>query len=432
MGSRPVHDIDPSAARKFATHIVRQLHDKGYEALLAGGCVRDQLLGRIPKDYDVATNATPGEIRRALKQRTIPVGAAFGVITVVGPQRAGNVEVATFRRDATYSDGRHPDSVTFTNSREDALRRDFTINGLFWDPLQEQVVDYVGGQQDLAQGVVRAIGDPHIRIQEDKLRMLRAVRFAAVFDFSIDSTTFESIREHAHEIVAISAERISDEFRRMLTHPNRRIAAELLRTTGLLAAIIPEAPESRLYDTAATEMFRRTCDILDHASTSSFAVILAILLREVAAASANYLDVVTSICRRGRLSNLETDTILFCLSHESLVRTADQQSWPRLQPVLTHPLVDSLLEFGAAVAGALDHSQRPIDFCRACLAWPAAKLNPPPLITGNDLRKLGIPKGPIYRKILQEVRHAQLLELVTDHPGAIALARKIWLGEQGP
>src|SRR6187431_2793035 len=172
--------IDPKLAREFAVEVVRRLREAGLQALWAGGCVRDQLMGQLPKDYDVATDAAPERVREIFGQRrTLAIGAAFGVITVLGPKGAGQIDVATFRRDAAYSDGRHPDAVTFTDAEHDAQRRDFTINGVFYDPLEDRVIDYVGGQEDLTRRVIRAIGDPLARIAEDKLRMLRAVRFAA-------------------------------------------------------------------------------------------------------------------------------------------------------------------------------------------------------------------------------------------------------------
>src|SRR6185437_2477298 len=177
--------LDPERQREFALQVVEQLRAAGFESYGAGGCVRDQLLRRQPKDYDVATNATPDEICRVFAQRkTLKIGAAFGVIAVIGPRAAGTVEVTTFRRDAKYSDGRRPDSVTFSTAAEDAQRRDFTINGLFLDPIASQVLDFVGGQQDLQKQIVRAIGDPRARFSEDKLRMLRAVRMATTFDFT--------------------------------------------------------------------------------------------------------------------------------------------------------------------------------------------------------------------------------------------------------
>jgi poly(A) polymerase len=182
--------IDPQQARDFAVDVVKKLREADFCALWAGGCVRDQLLGRRPKDYDVATDATPDQIRSVFgHRRTLAIGQVFGVITVLGTKRTGQIEVATFRRDATYSDGRHPDQVTFCDAREDALRRDFTINGLFYDPIEDRIIDYVGGQEDLKRRLVRAIGDPAARLAEDKLRMLRAVRIAADFAFDLDPET---------------------------------------------------------------------------------------------------------------------------------------------------------------------------------------------------------------------------------------------------
>src|SRR5687768_15104483 len=191
---------------EFALDVVRRLRAAGFEALFAGGCVRDQILGIPPKDYDVATSALPEQIQDVFgRRKTLAIGASFGVITVIGPKGAGQIDVATFRRDAAYSDGRHPDSVSFTTAEQDALRRDFTINGLFFDPVNSEVIDYVGGQEDLRRGVVRAIGDPRQRIAEDKLRMLRAVRFAARFDFAIDAATLTAIQQQARELVIVSA-----------------------------------------------------------------------------------------------------------------------------------------------------------------------------------------------------------------------------------
>src|SRR5204862_4290763 len=219
----------------------RRLREGGHQALWAGGCVRDQLMGQTPKDYDVATDALPDRIREVFgKRRTLPIGAAFGVITVLGPKGAGPIDVATFRRDAGYSDGRHPDAVSFSDAEHDAQRRDFTINGLFFDPLDAPVLDYVGGQDDLKRRVVRAIGDPRARIAEDKLRMLRAVRFAARFDFALDEATLAAIKQQASELVIVSAELVAAELRLILTHPNRPRGIELLADTGLLEVILPE------------------------------------------------------------------------------------------------------------------------------------------------------------------------------------------------
>jgi len=188
--------VSANPAREFALWVVRRLRAAGHEALWAGGCVRDQILRIEPSDYDVATSATPDRVRDCFgRARTLAIGAAFGVITVRGRRGQGQIEVATFRSDAAYSDGRHPDHVTFSTARQDAQRRDFTMNGLFYDPVADRVIDYVGGLPDLQAGIVRAIGDPYERIAEDKLRMLRAVRFAMRLDFRIDPDTWSAIQQ---------------------------------------------------------------------------------------------------------------------------------------------------------------------------------------------------------------------------------------------
>jgi len=237
-----VPHVDPEKQREFAVEVVRQLREHGFEAYWAGGCVRDQLLGRAPYDYDVATSAHPEEIRRVFKHRkTLAVGAAFGVMTVLGTRGAGQIEVATFRQDVGYSDGRHPDRIAFSSPEQDAQRRDFTINGMFYDPLENRIIDFVGGEADLKNRIVRAIGDARQRIAEDKLRMLRAVRFASIFDFRLEANTRDAICDMAPQVTVVSAERIADEMRIVLVHPARIRAIELLKTSGLLQAILPDA-----------------------------------------------------------------------------------------------------------------------------------------------------------------------------------------------
>src|SRR5262245_33352992 len=268
---------DSQRQREFALEIAQKLRTAGFEALWAGGCVRDQLLGITPKDSDVATSAKPDEIRDLFgRRRTLPIGASFGVIMVLGPRDAGQIEVATFRKDAAYSDGRHPDAVTFSDAEHDAQRRDFTINGLFFDPLAEQVIDYVGGQEDLSRRVIRAIGDPLARIAEDKLRMLRAVRFASRFDFTIEGGTLAAIKQQARELVIVSAERVAAEMRLILTHSSRARGVELLDATGLLEIVLPEcallmqSPDQR----------SRSLAILASLHSPTFSMSLAALLRE--------------------------------------------------------------------------------------------------------------------------------------------------------
>ena len=230
------------SSREFATDVVRQLRAAGYTALWAGGCVRDLLLGRGAEDYDVATSATPEQVRTLFgKRRTLAVGESFGVIIVLPPSKTAEpVEVATFRTEGVYLDGRRPTEVAFSTPEEDAQRRDFTINGMFYDPIQMQVLDYVGGEADLHRKVLRAIGDPHARMTEDKLRMLRAVRFAATLEFELDPTTRAAVQLMAPEMRVVSAERIAQELRKVLAHRTRVRGFQLLAETGLLEVLFPE------------------------------------------------------------------------------------------------------------------------------------------------------------------------------------------------
>src|SRR5579871_47159 len=237
--------------KEFATSIVQTLRQNGFQAYLVGGCVRDLLLGREPKDYDVSTDATPEQVMRIFPE-TYAVGAQFGVVLVPVESLTGRevgsaheagkaIEVATFRCDIGYADGRHPDQVRYTKDpREDVQRRDFTINGLLYDPIKDEFLDYVGGQRDLEAGIIRTIGDPRLRFAEDKLRMLRAVRFAARFEYQIDEQTFQAIRSMAHLIHQVSCERIREELTKMLTEGHARRAFELLDESGLLHEVLPE------------------------------------------------------------------------------------------------------------------------------------------------------------------------------------------------
>ncbi|MCO6457022.1 MAG: CCA tRNA nucleotidyltransferase [Pirellulaceae bacterium] len=425
---------DRAATRQFALEVVRRLRAAGFEALWAGGCVRDQLMGREPKDYDVATSAEPEQVRQVFgRRRTLSMGAAFGVITVLGPPAAAQVEVATFRRDATYSDGRHPDSVTFSNAEEDALRRDFTINGLFFDPLAERVIDYVEGQRDIERRLVRAIRDPFERIAEDKLRMLRAVRFAAAFDFELDQATFEAVRRQAHEIVIVSAERVATELRRMLVHERRVRAVELLLDAGLLEIVLPEirqvtAPDENVPQAATVLPWRNTRQVLDRLHEPTFAVALAALLIEVVGWQGGGAERVERICRRWRLSRHDVSTASRLLELHSTIRAADQLPWPRLQPLLVEPGIEELLDLSEAVGWAYDGHTRGVEHCRQLLRLPAEQLDPAPLVRGDDLIAAGIPRGPHYKTLLDQVRAAQLAGQVSNREQAMRLVRQLVAG----
>lgn len=434
-------------SREFAIDVVRKLQAAGYQALWAGGCVRDQLAGRVPKDYDVATKATPDQVRSVFgHSRTLPIGASFGVITVLGPKTANPIEVATFRRDGGYSDGRRPDSVSFTDAREDAMRRDFTINGMFFDPITEQVLDYVDGQADLAAKRIRAIGVADQRIEEDKLRMLRAVRFAATFDFGIEPNTLQAIQARAADIQTVSGERIGAELRRMLSCVNRAKAASLLRESKLLPEIVPRAAlvvpaesspgvvnwEFRLAWLAALQPH-------DQVFEAATVILLEPVLAELG---------VTPIFDGWKLSNDERKVIRWIAQHRAVLARADQVPWSVAQPLLIAPAARAAIEVNAAFAKvaaqadvtrcsdqAADSACEPevtpdnllfaVEFCRAKLALPVDQLNPAPLLDGAALKRLGIEPGPKFKTILERVRAQQLDGQLDSSESAAALALEI-------
>jgi tRNA nucleotidyltransferase/poly(A) polymerase len=404
----------PEQQRQFALDVVRSLRAAGFVAYWAGGCVRDQLLGRRPKDYDVATDATPEKIRQLFGYRhTLALGAAFGVITVRGPKQAGLIEVATFRRDAAYSDGRHPDSVAFSEPREDALRRDFTINGLFYDPIDQRVIDYVGGREDLQRQVIRAIGDPSKRFDEDKLRLLRAVRFAAEYGFALDPATQAAVRQMAGQITVVSPERIAAEMRRILTGANRARGVRLLVETGLGAVVLPELAREENENHPRLQV---TLTILQHLRSPGFPLALAGLLHlwsDAAGAEA--------IGRRWRLSNKEIERTAWLVANYAALDQADRLAWSAIQPILVAEGIDDLLAFTEARALADVSSLAQIAWCRQQLQRSRRDLNPPPLLTGDSLREHGLSPGPLFKTLLERVRQAQLDGLIHTRDEALAL-----------
>lgn len=387
--------------REFAVRVVRRLREAGHEALWAGGCVRDELLGQHPQDYDVATSARPEEVRR-LFRRTVAVGASFGVVEVIGPRtEAGplQVEVATFRSDVSYSDGRRPDAVTFSSAREDALRRDFTINGMFYDPLEDRLIDYVGGQEDLRARRLRAIGDPAVRFTEDKLRLLRAVRMATRFDLTIEPATEAAMRAMAPQIIVVSAERIADELRGLLVHPRRARGVGLLYETGLAAAVFPEL--RGMDGLAPGGQVLRVLDLLG--PDCSFPLAFAALLQDVGWRAAS------EICQRLKLSNAERVRVEWLIRNRQYLCDAKQMRPSALKTVLAHPGSRELLALHRADALAAGRSTEHVDYCEQLLTqWTDADLNPPPLVTGYDLARHGLKPGPLFKRLLNAVREAQL------------------------
>ncbi len=434
--------------REFAVEVVRRLRDAGCEALWAGGCVRDELLGHAPKDYDVATSALPEQVRR-LFRRTVAVGEAFGVVEVLGPRTSAGplkVQVATFRSDGAYSDGRRPDAVTFSSAREDAERRDFTINGMFFDPLESRLIDYVGGQDDLRNGMLRAIGDPTRRIAEDKLRMLRAVRLAARFDFAVDPATADAIRRMAPEIVVVSAERVADEFRKMLVDGRRALAMRLFMDFGLAKPLLPELlpmcglPQGlpradgpglpppgmpAATDWASGDLWEHVLLVLDRLGAGpSFPLAFAALLhdvgkpRTVGRTPDRYTfyghehvgrRMASEICLRLKTSNEERERVEWLVEKHQILADVRQMRMSKVKTLLAHPGVRDLLALHRADALASDRMDDHVVYCEQLLReWSADDLNPAPLLTGHDLQRAGVAPGPIYKRLLDAVREGQL------------------------
>jgi poly(A) polymerase len=399
--------------REFATDVVARLQAVGFEALFAGGCVRDELLGIEPADHDVATSATPDQVKHLFK-RCHSFGASFGVVEVLGPRDPNGewlkVQVATFRSDGTYTDGRRPDSVVFSSPKEDAERRDFTINGLFRDPITGKVFDYIGGEKDLRNKVLRAIGDPNKRFEEDKLRILRAVRMAARFELEIEPYTEDAMKRMVDQIQVVSAERIAEEFRKILKHPNREQGVRLLQSVGLLNVILPETRGA-----VNSPPFRYL------PRDASFEVGFARMLWCVNTKTR------MSICQRLRLSKAETELILWFCKNRGLLAVAKRMSNSQLFPLLAHPSIRELVALQDSDDNdpIFDHQREEagkdsLDYIRQLLRDnPPETFNPPPLITGDDLVALGMKPGKEFKRILDTIRANQLDGEVTSKADAL-------------
>lgn len=421
----------------FAVEVVRQLQQAGYDAVWAGGCVRDLLMDRQPQDYDVATSAQPADVRR-LFDRTLPVGESFGVILVLGPRQDGEslqVEVATFRTEGEYSDGRRPDHVQFATAEEDAWRRDFTINGMFFDPVAGRPVDYVGGEEDLKRGLVRAIGEPHDRMREDKLRMLRAVRFTAGFDFELDAATERAIVDMAREIHVVSAERIADELRKMLVNRHRRRAVRLMQQTGLLLELFSELKS--LLQPEVPRAWSHTLDLLEELRDPGFELALASLLHTVPSGASDDRrsspgdGTASGVCRRLKLSNKERQHIVWLVEHQHALDNAQSLPLAMLKRLLASPYRDDLIELVRASAAAAGSDSKDVEFVTRFLAEHSPDdINPPPLVTGEDLIAAGLTPGPEFQRLLDAVRDAQLNEEIDDRDAALPFLRRLLDGTE--
>jgi poly(A) polymerase len=432
-------------AKRRALEVVACLRAAGHEALFAGGCVRDLLLTRVPEDYDVATSARPEEVR-GLFPRVVPVGERFGVELVIVEDEP--VEVATFRRDCSYGDGRRPDSVVFADdAEEDARRRDFTVNGLFMDAETGEVYDHVGGLEDLEACVIRAIGDPHERFGEDRLRMLRAVRFACNLGFDLDPDTRRAVEELAPAIQAVSWERKRDEILRILVGSAPAHGLRLLLETGLLVELLPEVCDMVGVEQPPEfhpegDVFLHTCLVLEHLSRPSPVLAVAALLHDVGKPGTferrerirfdNHsrvgAEMAGEICRRMKLGRHDTEDVVELVRSHLRFMEVRRMREARLRRFLTSPLAEEHLALHRADCLGSHGDLTNYEFCierrRAYLA------EPPPverLLSGRDLIGLGMTPGPRFAEILREVEDLQLEGRLGSREEALELVRSRFL-----
>ena len=449
-------------AKQYAAEIVRTLREHGYQAYFAGGCVRDLLLGREPADFDVSTDATPRQVMQIFPQ-TFAVGEQFGVVLV--PQYSGatgvlarhgeTVEVATFRSDVGYSDGRHPDEVRFSKDpREDVQRRDFTINGMLLDPATNEVLDFVGGREDLKAGIVRAIGEPERRFAEDKLRMLRAVRFAARFEYRIDPATLEAIQRLAPHIRQVSCERVREELTKILTEGRARRAFELLDTTGLLREVLPEIAAMKGVEQPPQyhpegDVFVHTLLLLEKLQAGGSGSVSVSVSKTLAWGALLHdvgkpptfrvapdrirfdghvevgVKMAAEICRRLRFSNYETDQILALVANHMRFAEVQRMKQSTLKKFLRLPAFDEHLELHRidclSSHGQLDSYEYSREQLRSL---PAEAIRPAPLITGRDLIDAGYEPGPRFKEVLAAVEDAQLEGRLASREAAMEYVRR--------
>ena len=413
-------------AREKAIAIVKRLREEGYESYLAGGCVRDRLLAKAPKDYDITTSAKPESIAKIFSE-TIPVGAQFGVILVLIDDQP--FEVATFRHDGPYLDGRRPSEVRYGSLEEDVWRRDFTINGMIYDPIDERIIDLVEGQKDLERRSIRAIGNAHERFEEDRLRMVRAVRFAASLDFTIEEETFAAIRDLASTVTKISWERIGDEITRILTEGGARKGFELLDRTGLLKVLLPEIEAMKGTEQSPDyhpegDVFEHTLLLLSHLDAPAETLAYGCLLHDVAKPvcfrregerityyghTDKGAEMAEEILQRLKRSRVTWERAAYLVRNHLRHIQAPHMRLSTLKRFLGEAGIDELLELTRIDALSSNGDLQYYRFCREKLAeLKVEEIHPEPLLRGRDLIALGLTPGPLFQQILQQVEEAQL------------------------
>jgi poly(A) polymerase len=441
-------------ARELAESVCRTLREAGQQAYFVGGCVRDILLGREPADYDVATDATPDRVQK-LFPRSLAVGAKFGVVIVMEESDVADgaqVEVATFRSDIGYSDGRHPDHVVYAKlPQEDVLRRDFTINALLLDPETNEVLDFVHGRDDLSAGIIRAIGQPEERFREDKLRMVRAARFAARFSYAIEAATLEAIQKLAPEIRQVSSERLRDELTKLLTEGAACRGFELLDELKLLPELLPEI--SRMKGVEQPPQFHPEGDVWTHTlmmleglpASCPLTLAWGVLLHDVgkpptftSPAGPNgrirfdrHVEVGTEmaeeICRRLRFSNEDTEQIAALVANHLRFKDAPQMKPATLKRFVRLDRFNEHLELHRLDCLSSHRNLDNYDFVRNFLAeTPPEEVRPPRLLTGDDLKELGFVPGPRFKEILQAIEDAQLNGKIRTRKDAFRLVGEVY------
>jgi len=433
-------------ARQLAESVCLTLRRSGHQAYLVGGCARDILLKREPADYDVATDATPDRVQSLFPQ-SLAVGAQFGVIIVVdGDQQ---VEVATYRSDVGYSDGRHPDHVVYASSaQEDVQRRDFTINALLLDPESGEVLDFVGGRDDLRAGIIRAIGKPEERFREDKLRMIRAVRFAARFRYAVQAATFSAIFKLAPDVSQVSAERIRDELTKLLIEGAARRGFELLDESRLLAQLLPEIVAMKGVEQPPQfhpegDVWTHTMMMVEQLPAGAPATLAwGVLLHDVGKPSTfappsgpggrirfdEHVEVGTvmadKICRRLRFSNDDTEQVAALVANHLRFKDVHRMKLSTLKRFVRLPRFDEHLELHRLDCLSSHRNLEAYDFVRRFIAeTPPEQVRPPRLLTGDDLLSLGFLPGPQFKEILGAVEEAQLEGAIHTHEEALRLVR---------
>ena len=413
---------------QIARKICTRLREHGHIAYFAGGCVRDMVRGLAPKDFDIATDAPP-EMVQKIFPRTYAVGALFGVIVVV--ENEMNFEVATFRSDDAYIDGRRPIAVHFSTPEEDAKRRDFTINGMFFDPAKDEVIDFVGGRADLGKKLVRAIGDPAQRFAEDRLRMLRAVRFATVLDFQIDEQTWKALVANAKRITEISAERVRDELVKIFLSSNRLRGWDLLDQSGLLGVVLPEIEPMK--DCQQPEQFHPEGDVFQHTrlmlqllpETVSVPLVFSVILHDVGKPVTATIDptgrirfnehdrigaeMTEKIMERLRFSRAEIDATVEMVRQHMVFKDVPKMRVAKLKRFMARPTFEEELELHRVDCAGSHRLMDNYEFLlRKREEFANEPIIPPPLVNGNDLMSLGLKPGPKFGEILEAVETRQL------------------------